>query len=110
MFLKLDMQHGALVSRQGHKSHSDMRHVHFLNSTGDMGINKRQRHATLAFFLNRQATWAPPPRPRLRPHLRWVASYLDRRGPILQALGTGSCMKQELRGIAEEKMDKCTEV
>ena len=39
MFLKFDMRHG-------HKSHSDMGHVHFLNSTGYMGINKRQRHAT----------------------------------------------------------------
>ena len=26
------------------KSHSDIRHDHFLNSTGDMGINKQQRH------------------------------------------------------------------
>ena len=27
-----------------------MRHDHFLNSTGDMGIHKRQRHATLSFL------------------------------------------------------------
>ena len=40
-FLQFDMRHGALVTRQGHKGHNDMRHVHFLNSTGDMGINKR---------------------------------------------------------------------
>ena len=43
MFLKFDMG-------REHLSLSDMRHDHFLNSTGDMRINKRQRHATLAFL------------------------------------------------------------
>ena len=50
MFLEFDMRHGALVTQQGHKSHSDMQHDHFLNLTGDMGIKKRQRHVTLAFL------------------------------------------------------------
>ena len=30
--------------------YSDMGHRHFLDSTGDMGNNKGQRHATLAFL------------------------------------------------------------
>ena len=55
MFLKFDM-------RQGHLSHSDMRHDHFLNSTGDMGINKRQRHATLAFLIIDRRHGHPPSR------------------------------------------------
>ena len=52
MFLKFDM-------RQGHKSHSDMRHDHFLNTTGDMGINKRQRRATSAFLKIDMRHWHP---------------------------------------------------
>ena len=42
---KFDMRHGDLVT-------GDMRNDHLLNSTGAMGINKRQRqrHATLAFL------------------------------------------------------------
>ena len=62
MFLKFDMRQGALVTRQGHKSHSDMRHEHFLNSTGDMGINKRQRHSTLAFLKIDRRHGHPPSR------------------------------------------------
>ena len=34
----------------GGKKDSDMRHDYFLNSTYDIGGNKRQRHATLAFL------------------------------------------------------------
>ena len=34
MVLKFDMGHG-------HKSHSDMRHDHFLKSTGDMGTPRQ---------------------------------------------------------------------
>ena len=55
MFLKFDM-------RQGHLRHSDMRHDHFLNSTGDMGINKRERHATLAFLKIDRRHGHPPSR------------------------------------------------
>ena len=36
--------------RQGPEIDSDMRHCQFLNLTGDMGINERQRHATLPFL------------------------------------------------------------
>ena len=50
MFLKNYMRHGALVTQQGHTSRSDMQHDYFLNLTCNMGINKRQRHATLAFL------------------------------------------------------------
>ena len=49
-FLKLDVQHGALVKQQDQQNNTDMRHEHFLNLTGDMGIPKRQRYATLAFL------------------------------------------------------------
>ena len=35
---------------QGFQNYSDMRQGHFLNSTCDMGINKRQRHATFGFL------------------------------------------------------------
>ena len=59
MFLKFDML-------QGLACHSDMRHDHFLNSTGDMGINKRQRHATLALvFLKSTGDMGTP---RQGPH------------------------------------------
>ena len=58
MFLKFDI-------RQGHKSYSDMRHGHFLNSTGDMGVNKRQRHATSAFLkIDRRHAHTPVKGPR----------------------------------------------
>ena len=60
MFLKFDMQHGASVTRQEHKSHSDMRNDHFLNLTGDMGINKRQRHTTMAFLKIDRRHGHPP--------------------------------------------------
>ena len=36
-FLKFDMRHGALMTRQEGEIYSDMRHCHFLNSTCDMG-------------------------------------------------------------------------
>ena len=39
-----DIRHSDI--RQGTEIDSDMRHCHFLNSTCDMGINKRQRYAT----------------------------------------------------------------
>ena len=67
MFLKFDM-------RQGHKSHSDMRHGHFLNSTGDMGINKRQRPATSAFLkIDRRHAHHPLGAPDV-PHYPCVVS------------------------------------
>ena len=38
-----------------------MQHDHFLNSTGDIGIDKRQSNATLAFRkINK--SWGPPVR------------------------------------------------
>ena len=55
MFPKFDMQ-------QRHKSHSDIRHDHFLNLTGDMGINKRQRHVTSAFLKIDRQHGHPPSR------------------------------------------------
>ena len=55
MFLKFDM-------RQGHKSHSDMQHDHFLISTGDIGIKEQQTHATLAFIKINRRHGHPPSR------------------------------------------------
>ena len=47
---------------QGHESHSDMRHGHFLNSTRDMAINMQQRHATLTFLRIDRRRGYPPSR------------------------------------------------
>ena len=44
------------------KNYSDMCHSLFLNSTCDMGINKRQRHATLAFLKIDRRHGDPPSR------------------------------------------------
>ena len=37
-----------------------MRQAYFLNSTCDMAINKRQRHATLPFLKSDMRHWGPP--------------------------------------------------
>ena len=68
MLLNFDMRHGALVTRQGHKSHSDMRHVHFLNSTGDMGKNKRPTQRESVEYRLR---WIPNAK-----FLRWPCTFL----------------------------------
>ena len=51
--------------RQGLKNYSEMGHDLFLNSTFDIGINKGQRHATLAFLKidmrPRPIQLTPPP-------------------------------------------------
>ena len=36
--------------RHGFQKYSDMRQGYFLKSTGDIALNKCQRHATLAFL------------------------------------------------------------
>ena len=46
--------------RQGFQKYSDMRQAYFLNSTCDMAINKRQRHATLPFLKIDMRHWGPP--------------------------------------------------
>ena len=46
--------------RQGSEKYSDMRQGYFLNSTCDMAINKRQRHATLTFLKIDTRHWGPP--------------------------------------------------
>ena len=46
--------------RQGSEKFSDMRQGYFLNSTYDMAINKRQRHATLPFLKIDTWHWGPP--------------------------------------------------
>ena len=48
--------------RQGFKKYSDMQQSYFLNSTSDMAINKRQRHATLAFLEIDRGHGDPPSR------------------------------------------------
>ena len=45
---------------QGFQKYSDMRRGSFLNSTCDMAINKRQRHATLPFLKIDMGHWGPP--------------------------------------------------
>ena len=75
MFLKFDM-------RQGHKGHSDMRHDHFINSTGDMGINKRQiLYTTLAFLkIDRRHGHRPSRAPIVPPpDFRVLALHLRRK-------------------------------
>ena len=54
-----DMRLGDM--RQGTEIDSDILHCHFLNSTCYMGINKRQRHATLPFLKIDRGHWDPPP-------------------------------------------------
>ena len=48
--------------RQGFKKYSDMRQGYFLKSTGDIALNKRQRHATLAFLKIDRRHGDPPSR------------------------------------------------
>ena len=60
MFLKFDMRQGALVTRQGLKNHSDMRHEHFLKSTRDKEIMLLQRHVTLTFFFKSTGDMGTP--------------------------------------------------
>ena len=80
MFLKFDMP-------QGHKSHSDMRNDHLLNSTGDMGINKRQRqrHATLAFLkIERRHGHSPSRAPNWTCQLREQPRGGGKRGGAIR--------------------------
>ena len=48
--------------RQCFNKYSDMRQGYFLKSTGDMALNKRQRHATLAFNKIDRRHGDPPSR------------------------------------------------
>ena len=48
--------------RQGFQKYSDIRQGYFLKSTGDIALNKRQRHATLAFLKIDRRHWDPPSR------------------------------------------------
>ena len=45
------------------KKYSDMGHCHFLNSAGDKGNIKRQRHVTLGFLKTDMQHQDPPPPP-----------------------------------------------
>ena len=54
--------------RQSFQKYSDMQQGYFLNSTCDMAINKRQRHATLAFLKIDRGHGDPPPPPLKGPH------------------------------------------
>ena len=79
------------MTQQDQNNYSGMRHGHFLNSSGDMGISKRQGHlicAFLKFDIQHQDpcvgspmwdTPPPPPTPRIKghhsmPHFDWVTS------------------------------------
>ena len=66
--------------QQGTEIDSDMRHCHFLNLTCDMGINKRQRHPTLPFFLKSTGDMGTPP-PVKGPPCTTSSSYFLQEGP-----------------------------
>ena len=65
-FLKFDKGRPS-DNRQGLKHYNDRGHGYFLKSTGDMGINKVQRHATWAFLKFDTESCPPPPPPHLDP-------------------------------------------
>ena len=98
------MQHGALVTRQGHTHHSD----HFLNSKGNMVMNKRQRHATLAFLkIDRRHG-----HPRQGPH-PYLLHHLHPPNPDIQTYiyicvcvsnGGTSCQNVDGRSMAPLKL------
>ena len=48
--------------RQGFQNYTDMRQGYFLNLTCDIGINKRQGHATLGFLKFDRRHGDPPSR------------------------------------------------
>ena len=52
-----------------------MQQGYFLNSTCDIGINKRQRHATLAFLKIDRRHGNPPPPPAKGPQAAAVAVH-----------------------------------
>ena len=59
--------------RQGFKKYSDMRQGYLLKSTGDIALNKQQRHATLAFLKIDRRHGDPPSRaPSLMEHYVFV--------------------------------------
>ena len=74
--------------RQGFQEYSDMRQGCFLNTTCDMAINKRQTHATSAFFKSAGDMGTPVKGPTaqpllsVRPHIkgnnneRWYMFYI----------------------------------
>ena len=80
--------------REDFKQYSDMWQGYFLNLTCDMGINKRQRHATLAFLkINRrhgQATWGPPVKGP-----KWAAILLGTQAAVSSS-GLGEQLFREL--------------
>ena len=58
-YLKFGMRHRFSDMQQGGKYHSDMRHSLFLNSTCDIGENKRKGHATLPILKIDMRQWGP---------------------------------------------------
>ena len=67
--------------RQGFKKYSDMRQAYFLNLTCDMAMNKRQRHATLAFLEIDRRHGDPPSRApylvAVKPYRMGIASIVE---------------------------------
>ena len=65
-FLNSTCEIGPIDMRHGFQKYSDMRQGYFLKSTGDIALNKWQRHATLAFLKIDRRHGDPPSRaPRL---------------------------------------------
>ena len=85
VFLKFDMQQGALATRQMLKNHSDMRHEHFLNWARDIVMSKQQGHATLSFLKIDMRHQDPPSR---APHLARDPSCHSR--PLAEGGGASS--------------------
>ena len=65
---------GPIDIRHGFQKYSDMRQGYFLKSTGDIAINKRQKHATLAFLKIDRRHGDPPSR---APLLLVIAKHLE---------------------------------
>ena len=82
--------------RQGSKQYSDMRQDYFLNSTCYIAINKRQRHATLA-FLKIERRHGDPPVKGPRDNVGWNP------GEILQEVGEKIYQSGQLRPVVKYK-------
>ena len=83
--------------RQGFKKYSDMRQGYLLNPTGDIALNKRQGHATLAFLKIDRRHGDPPSRaPIMYPQPgSWRG---ERRGGGVGEGRGGECRRQPSGG------------
>ena len=70
-FLKSTCDIELIDMRQGFQNYSEMRQGYFLYSACDMGINKRQRHATLAFPKIDRRHEDPPSRAPMLLYVPW---------------------------------------